>query len=877
MRAFVRLLLAAGLLPGLPAAAQHAAEAPAFAAAAGDVRKFQLASGLTLEPWAAEPQLANPVAFSLAPAGTNGVAAYVAETHRMGVSVLDITQNTPWLLHDLSFRTVADRAAFLAGTAFATNTALLTRDSEILRRVADTDGDARADRSDVFADGFNSPVDGLAAGVLVQGTNVWFANIPNLWRFPMSDVRFPTPTNASAASAHRPSPIAQRQLLATGFGVHIGVNGHDLHGLIRGPDGRLYMSFGDRGVSVTNREGVVIHLPDTGGVLRCEPDGAALEVFCLGLRNPQELAFDDLGNLFTVDNDTAGADPCRVLHLVEGGDYGWRASYQHMRGFGPWVQEGLWAGGLDGVLPPAGTVSQGPSGLAYHPGTGFGRYAGKFLHADFPGGVWAFSVKPHGASFAVADREKVLWNAWPTDVEFGPDGALYVLDWVAGWTTPGKGRIHRITENAETGSQKSEVESREVYRLLAEGMTHRPEKELLELLGHADRRVRLEAQWELGGRGTNVFNALVDVALKKSNPRRLQRIHALWAIGQIERAARLDFSNPLHDLIPLLSDADGEVVGQAVRVLSEARLLELAVHLERLTQHPSWRVRAETGLGQARLSLAGPLRHYHPVHGMFAEMTRRAVTRLRLLVGAGRPAYPQQAAANAVVARSALNSLSTENDEFIKHMVAVAARPDVMSGGDGFAWSPPHPVGAEAAWALVRGARAALVREEPFDPLARGALPRRNSSVWQTYARMEGQAELAREVLRQGAADASPLLALEAARAINDVAVPEAYPALAAQLGEYGGALASGVPSSASRRTASSDPSQHQPGDEVPGATPDTARGTRALPEPPWFRIPELTLAAYLEKSGTPWTGPLPLPTNVATLRQQFLKRALNA
>jgi quinoprotein glucose dehydrogenase len=183
--------------------------------------------------------------------------------------------------------------------------------------------------------------------------------------------------------------------LASGFGVHIGVSGHDLHGLIQGPDGRIYMSFGDRGASLTNREGRRIHLPDCVGVLRCEPDGRSLEVFCQGLRNPQELAFDDDGNLWTVDNDTAGADPCRVLHLVEGGDYGWRTSYQHMEGFGQWVKEALWKGGRDGILPLAGTVSQGPSGLAFYPGTGFGeRLAGTFLHADFPGGVWAYTVKP---------------------------------------------------------------------------------------------------------------------------------------------------------------------------------------------------------------------------------------------------------------------------------------------------------------------------------------------------------------------------------------------------------------------------------------------------------------------------------------------------
>ncbi|HAV63792.1 MAG TPA: hypothetical protein DCY13_15685, partial [Verrucomicrobiales bacterium] len=82
-------------------------------------------------------------------------------------------------------------------------------------------------------------------------------------------------------------------------------------------------------------------------------------------------------------------------------------------------------GGKDGILPPAGTVSQGPAGLAFYPGTGMGeRFAGTFVHADFPGGIWAYTVKPQGASYVVDRKEKILWNAWPTDVDFGPDGAL---------------------------------------------------------------------------------------------------------------------------------------------------------------------------------------------------------------------------------------------------------------------------------------------------------------------------------------------------------------------------------------------------------------------------------------------------------------------
>ncbi len=592
-----RLLL--WLLLPLLGQAQHAALSPAFDTATSESQHFQLMPGLRLSVWAAEPQLSNSVAFSIDGKGR----IFLAESDRWAISVFDITTHTNWLLEDMSFHSVADRAAFLTNQ-FATNLTFLTKDSEVVRVLEDRAGTGHADHSEIIATGFNSVVDGTAAGVLATGTNLYFANIPNLWRLSAgadgswqigygTSAAHSTP-NSQLRSPNSDLPSATRERLASGFGVHIGVSGHDLHGLIKGPDGRIYFSFGDRGVCLTNREGAVINLPDCGGVLRCEPDGANLEVFCYGLRNPQELAFDDLGNLWTVDNDTAGADPCRVLHIVEGGDYGWRTSYQHMEGFGPWVQEELWKGGQDGILPPAGTVSQGPCGLAYYPGTGFGtRLAGTFLHCDFPAGVTAFTVKPQGASYVVDRQEKFLWNCWPTDVDFGPDGAVYVLDWVNGWGQSTKGRIYRITPAERDPRQAALVA--EVKRLLAEGMTQRGEQELIDLLGHADRRVRLEAQWGicqrfLEGKLTAVtYDGILDQALLSKN--RLQRIHAIWTMRQAEREKPGYELCSREPLVALLEDEDPEIRCQAALAVAEVRLQSSLRPLTRLLDDREPRVR----------------------------------------------------------------------------------------------------------------------------------------------------------------------------------------------------------------------------------------------------------------------------------------------
>jgi quinoprotein glucose dehydrogenase len=552
------------------ARAQHGPAAPDFDGAAADLRRFQPAAGLKVEVWAAEPQLENPVAFAF----DNSGRCFIAETHRYGISIFDITQNTNWLANDLSFRSPADRGAFLEAT-FTTNRALLTRDSELVRLVEDRAGIGRADTSTVLADGFRTVTDGTAAGVAVLGTNVWFGNIPALWRL------------SSDPAANAPGSPARR-MLAEGFGVHIGVTGHDLHGLVVGPDGRLYMSFGDRGACITNREGRLINLPDTGGVLRCEPDGRNLEVFCQGLRNPQDLEFDDVGNLWTVDNDTAGEDPCRVLHLVQGADYGWRCSYQHMEGFGPWVQEKLWKGGLDGILPPAGTVSQGPAGLAWYPGTGFGeRLRDTFIHCDFPGGVISFWVTPDGASYSVAGRRRFLWNLWPTDVKFGPDGAAYVLDWVSGWQMPRKGRIYRVTDPAEI-DQPAVVDTREHLR--RDPKTLAPD-DLTAWLSHPDRRVRLAAQFEAAARGTTMVDRLRRVALAPGA--RAPRLHALWGLGQIERATRNAVGERgFGEIAMALSrDPDVEVAGAAAALAAEHASPGAVDAAALLAEQPSARAR----------------------------------------------------------------------------------------------------------------------------------------------------------------------------------------------------------------------------------------------------------------------------------------------
>ncbi len=306
---------------------------------------IQVPEGMKVDLFAAEPLLANPVAFWIDERGR----FFVAESFRINAGVTDTRDHMGWLDDDLAARAVEDRVAMYRKHLGDVSRSF-TAEHERVRLVEDADGDGQADRSTVFADGFNGIADGIGAGVIARQGKVWYACIPNLWLL---------------EDREGDGQAEVRQPLHSGYGVHIGFYGHDLHGLRFGPDGRLYFSIGDRGFNIKT-EGRALFCPDAGAVLRCEPDGSRLEVFHSGLRNPQELVFDPFGDLFTGDNNSDGGDQARWVHLVEGGDSGWQIGYQFITApvsRGPWNVEKLWHPQWDGqaayLVPPiANTFGQ---------------------------------------------------------------------------------------------------------------------------------------------------------------------------------------------------------------------------------------------------------------------------------------------------------------------------------------------------------------------------------------------------------------------------------------------------------------------------------------------------------------------------------------
>ncbi len=586
-----------GIEPPPPPREPRVAAASAEAEAAKT--SFGLPEGFAAEAWAAEPLLANPVAFSLDEQGR----AYVCEAFRAHKGVGDNVRinDDRWLDADLANDTVDERFDSM-GRILGEKAKDWVVETDRLRRIVDADGDGRGDTATVFATGFNRLIDGHGAGVLAHRGDVFYACIPHLWRFRDADG----------------DGVADEKLpLHVGYGVRTAIQGHDLHGLTLGPDGRLWFSIGDRGYHVEH-EGGVASDPESGAVFRCEPDGSNLEVVATGLRNPQELAFDDLGHCFTCDNNTDGGDRTRLVHVVPGGDSGWRGPVQYLPDRGPFNREQLWRTAFDGqpawILPPVGHVGAGPAGFAAYPGTGLTPwFDGRFFLADFRGAaatslVHTFRVRPLGASFELIDADETFRHILATDVEMGPDGALWVSDWVQGWEGDGKGRLWRFFP---TGLSADEAEERqriveEVRSLLAGDWTALDVDRMNRLLDHPDRRLRREAQFELARRRD--IATLAAVAGDTSRPV-LARVHAIQGLEQVARSMRSRQPSPpyfldrtiLGTLEKCLTDGAFEVRMVVARTLGETRYDRAATPLLRVLTDPHPHVRAAAGIALGRL------------------------------------------------------------------------------------------------------------------------------------------------------------------------------------------------------------------------------------------------------------------------------------
>jgi glucose/arabinose dehydrogenase len=126
-----------------------------------------------------------------------------------------------------------------------------------------------------------------------------------------------------------------------------------------GPDGKLYAAAGDSLVPELAQDKDSL----AGKILRIEPDGAVPEdnpfpgsyVYSYGHRNPQGLAWDEKGTLFSTEHGQSAQD--EINWIQPGKNYGW-----------PVIQGDEEKEGMETPLFHTGDETWAPSGIAYKEG-----------------------------------------------------------------------------------------------------------------------------------------------------------------------------------------------------------------------------------------------------------------------------------------------------------------------------------------------------------------------------------------------------------------------------------------------------------------------------------------------------------------------------
>ncbi len=733
-------LVALALVSGILIRAQAPMPAPAAPGTAGPVQlskaeagrlarearaavSVDVPPGLALALWASERLIVDPVAIDMDPAGT----MYVASTTRNNMP-LDIRGHQDWMATVHTLKTVEDLRRFyqkvMAPERSAENgwipdlNADGSRDirdlaelKERVYRIEDTDGDGIADRSRVIFEGFNEdPVWDVLGGLLSVGRDLIVSVPPGVYR--MSD-------------ANGDGLLDAPRTIRDGFNVHPAFGGHGVSGVMIGPDGRLYWEVGDMGFTIADEGGRTWSYPHQGAVLRSELDGSNFEVFAAGLRNLQEFAFDEHGNLISVDNDgDHSGETERVVYLPYGSDSGWRSNWQYGKYTDPknnrynvWMGEGMFKprhpGQTAHIVPPVAPWHAGPSGMVYDPGTALSpEWRNHFFVTSFPGSannarIYGFTLAEEGAGFKMHSEKVLLRGILSVGLRIGPDGALYLTDWITGWDSKNNGRLWKIDAPDQAGSAMR----REVQALLAEDFASRPASELPPLMRHADMRVRQKAQFDLVRRG----DAAALVAAARDGSHRLARLHALWGLAQLAR------KTPAHaaQLVAFLTDGDAEVRAQAAKMIGDVRHAAAAGSLVPLLQDKAPRVRFFAAEALGRIAHAPATA---PIVAMLTDND-------------GRDPYLHHAGSLALASigdAAALEALATHASRAVRIAAVVALKRMKHAGVSRFLEDADEAVATDAARAVnddgsIPGAvpaLAALLGRVPFvnEPLLRRAI-----------------------------------------------------------------------------------------------------------------------------------------------------------
>jgi glucose/arabinose dehydrogenase len=359
----------------------------------------------------------------------------------------------------------------------------------------DTNGDAKADKSTLFAEGLLIPT-----GVLPDNKGGGYAAASHhLLHF---------------ADTDGDGRADQRTVVLSSFGTED--THHNLHTLRWGYDGHIYMNQSIYTHSHIETPHGVVRL-NSGGIWRFNPDTWRLEVFTRGGCNPWGHHWDQYGNSFFSD----GAGFKGLYHAMEGATY---FTYSNMRREAEAITPGNW--------PKFASIE-----LVHSPNFP-PDWQGDALTCDFRAHrIVRFKIVENGSTFSGKEMPDLLRSTnvtfRPIDLRFGPDGALYIAD----WSNP-------IIQHGEVDFRdpRRDKEHGRIWRIAAKGrplaqpqdLTKLTNAELLDRTLSASGWEQEQSRVVLRQRNADeVLAALTAWLPKQSNPR--AKLEAMWLHEALNR------------------------------------------------------------------------------------------------------------------------------------------------------------------------------------------------------------------------------------------------------------------------------------------------------------------------------------------------------
>ena len=374
-----------------------------------------------------------------------------------------------------------------------------------------------------------------------------------------------------------------------------------LSGLAFDAKGDLYFGMGENlgaAYTLTGSDGSSESDGGEGGnVWHVTKDGARLKRIATGFWNPFGLCVDPWGHVFATDNDPDSSPPCRLHHIIPGGDYGYQFRYGRT-GLHPFIS---WNGQRLGTLPMLAGTGEAPCDVIFYEGSPHKAYRG--LSAPWAGSLlvasWvdhrieSHTLKPAKGSFTSTMKPLITGGTdfKPVAMAVAADGSLLITDWVKrDYELHGKGRVWCVRSKvarplAASIAQPMAADADSTLRERIESGPSPSGQEVLSWLAdtrpfiHAAAIERLSKEPELAqGLG---FQTWPDA-------------HQQAGILLATRRALKRLGNPLDDLDPAasalllrcLQDANPEVVLVALHWISDERVKHFKKFVESRLDSP---------------------------------------------------------------------------------------------------------------------------------------------------------------------------------------------------------------------------------------------------------------------------------------------------